>query len=64
MIYFKKDRPDRAALIRTFMFLGFGVMAPNSPLVPLVGDVMFLTYHIERDEDEEDDGDFSDRGDF
>lgn len=29
-----KSRPDRATLLRTFMFMGFQVLAPNSPLTP------------------------------
>jgi len=33
IVCFKKDRVDRATLIRTFMFLGFYVAPPNSELV-------------------------------
>lgn len=29
-----KSRPDRAIMIRTFMFMGFQLLAPNSPLMP------------------------------
>lgn len=34
VVVFGADRPDRAVLVRTFMFLGFAVLAPSSPLVP------------------------------
>lgn len=30
----RKDRPDRAALVRTFLFLGFQPLSPTSPLAP------------------------------
>lgn len=46
---FSGDRPDRAMLIRTFMFLGFTLLSPNSPLVPptvAAGNVCML-YNIE-----------------
>ncbi|KAH3860490.1 ornithine decarboxylase antizyme 1-like [Dreissena polymorpha] len=51
ILVFKKNRNDRASLIRTFMFLGFEVVCPGSPFVPLVEDLMFLAYTIEDDED-------------
>ncbi|KAJ8980152.1 hypothetical protein NQ317_014647 [Molorchus minor] len=41
--------PDRAVLVRTFMFLGFAVLSPTSPLVPpqlAQGNVCML-YNIE-----------------
>lgn len=49
IVVFSADRPDRANLVRTFMFLGFAVLSPTSPLVPpqlATGNVCML-YHIE-----------------
>lgn len=54
IVCFKKARSDRASLIRTFMFLGFAVVAPGSPLVPASMDRMFMAYTIEDDDDESD----------
>ncbi|XP_057328044.1 LOW QUALITY PROTEIN: ornithine decarboxylase antizyme 1 [Microplitis mediator] len=34
VICLRKDRTDRAMLVRTFMFLGFTVLPPNHSLVP------------------------------
>ena len=45
--------------MRTFMFLGFGVVSPTSGLVPARGDLLFMAYNIE-DDDEEEDEDESD----
>jgi len=47
IICFKKDRSDRASLVRMFMFLGFAAVAPGNPLVPRSPDVMFMSYEIE-----------------
>lgn len=43
------SRADRAVLVRTFMFLGFAVLSPTSPLLPsqlAAGNVCML-YNIE-----------------
>jgi len=47
IVCFKKDRTDRASLVRTFMFLGFVPVAPGHPMVPTAGDLMFMAYSIE-----------------
>lgn len=47
ILVFKKDRVDRASLIRTFMFLGFQVVTPGDPIVPTAPDLMFLVYTID-----------------
>ena len=47
-----------ACLMRTFMFLGFGVVSPTSGLVPARDDLLFMAYNI--DDDDPDDGDASD----
>lgn len=47
ILVFKKNRNDRASLIRTFMFLGFQVVVPGDPIVPVAEDLMFLAYTIE-----------------
>ncbi|CAH1788757.1 unnamed protein product [Owenia fusiformis] len=47
IVCFKKERSDRACLIRTFMFLGFAAVSPGNPLVPNVGDLLFMAYDIE-----------------
>lgn len=44
-----KSRPDRATLLRTFMFMGFQLLAPTSPLVPQHAnnpDYIFLHYNM------------------
>lgn len=55
IVCFKTSRTDRATLIRTFMFLGFGVVAPGHPLVPASTERMFMAYTIDDDEDDDDD---------
>lgn len=48
IVYFKKDRVDRAILIRTFMFLGFYIVPPDNELVPSgASDFMFMGYRIQ-----------------
>ena len=40
-----------ACLVRTFMFLGFAVVAPGNPLVPNSGDLLFMAYTIDSESD-------------
>ncbi|XP_018327008.2 ornithine decarboxylase antizyme 1 [Agrilus planipennis] len=49
VVVFGKDRVDRATLIRTFMFLGFSILSPTSPLVPpsLAANNVCMLYNIE-----------------
>jgi len=49
ILCFKKNRQDRASLIRTFMFMGFAVAGPGDPLVPNVADLMYMVYVIDSD---------------
>jgi len=60
VVCFKKNRTDRAALVRTFMFLGFAMAAPGNPLVPTCGDLLFMAYTIDEDDGDESDDDESD----
>uniref|UniRef100_A0A8C3DTF6 Ornithine decarboxylase antizyme 1 n=4 Tax=Passeriformes TaxID=9126 RepID=A0A8C3DTF6_CORMO len=53
-ICFHKNRDDRAALLRTFSFLGFEIVRPGHPLVPKRPDACFMAYTFERDSAEED----------
>jgi len=47
IVYFLKDRVDRAILIRTFMFLGFYVVPPGNELaMPYDKDNIFMVYKI------------------
>lgn len=49
IVVFAADRPDRGMLVRTFMFLGFAVLSPTSPMVPpqqAAGNICML-YNIE-----------------
>jgi len=47
IVYFLKDRVDRAILIRTFMFLGFYVVPPGNELaMPYDNDHVFMVYKI------------------
>lgn len=48
----RKDRPDRANLVKTFLFLGFSPLNPKSPMAPphqqgQNDDHLFLIYSIE-----------------
>jgi len=56
IVCFRKDRNDRACLIRTFMFLGFGVLEPGNPLVPCSGDLLYMSYNIDQCDSDDDDG--------
>ncbi|KAJ8955800.1 hypothetical protein NQ318_005341 [Aromia moschata] len=49
VVVFSSDRPDRAVLMRTFMFFGFAVLSPTSPLVPpsLASGNVCMLYNIE-----------------
>nr|DBA28451.1 TPA: hypothetical protein GDO54_008810 [Pyxicephalus adspersus] len=53
-ICFHKNRDDRAALLRTFSFLGFEIVRPGHPLVPKRPDACFMAYKFERDSSDED----------
>ncbi|XP_012878323.1 PREDICTED: LOW QUALITY PROTEIN: ornithine decarboxylase antizyme 1 [Dipodomys ordii] len=48
-ICFHKNREDRAALFRTFSFLGFEIVRPGHPLVPKRPDACFMAYTLERE---------------
>ena len=53
IIYFDKTRTDRASLVKTFMFLGFHVLSPTSPLFPMIeehSDQLSMIYTIDTDE--------------
>ncbi|XP_065353474.1 ornithine decarboxylase antizyme 1, partial [Cloeon dipterum] len=44
----KKDRSDRALLLRTFMFLGFQVLPPDHEMVPAnIESNLYMIYSIE-----------------
>lgn len=50
IVYFRKDRPDRASLVRVFMFLGFTVLAPGHSLIPAASaDMMYLACEVDDD---------------
>lgn len=60
IVCFKKARSDRETLIRTFMFLGFVLVAPGTHQLAVSGDLMYLAYSIDSDElssDEESESD-------
>jgi len=42
-----KDRPDRACLMRTFMFMGFETVPPGHKSCPVNADYVFMVYTIE-----------------
>jgi hypothetical protein len=47
IVYFRKDRVDRAILIRTFMFLGFQVVPPGNELAMSYDkDHVYMGYKI------------------
>jgi len=52
IVYFDKTRSDRAALVKTFMFLGFHVLSPDNNLIPLNDkqhDQLYMVYIIDSD---------------
>lgn len=46
-VCFKRNRPDRTALMRVFMFLGFSVVSPDNKQVPQNDDIMSMVYNID-----------------
>jgi ornithine decarboxylase antizyme 1 len=50
IVCFNKKRDDRECLIRTFMFLGFVLVAPGTHQLAVSGDLMYLAYSIDPDE--------------
>jgi ornithine decarboxylase antizyme 1 len=46
-VCFKRNRQDRTALMRVFMFLGFNMVAPDNKHVPQNDDIMSMVYIIE-----------------
>jgi len=60
IVCFKKNRDDRASLIRTFMFLGFVLVAPGTHQLAVSGDLMYLAYTIDGSEASSSDDDSSD----
>lgn len=51
IVCFKKNRGDRASLVRTFMFLGFVPVAPGMHRLAVNSDLMYLAYNIQSDSD-------------
>ncbi|XP_032808949.2 LOW QUALITY PROTEIN: ornithine decarboxylase antizyme 2-like [Petromyzon marinus] len=49
IVCFRKERSDRACLLRVFRYLGFELLAPGHPLVPQRPDVVFMAYPFDRD---------------
>lgn len=52
IVYFDKTRPDRAALVKTFMFLGFHVLSPDNTLMASNDkqqDQLYMVYIIDSD---------------
>jgi len=46
-VCFKRNRPDRTALMRVFMFFGFTVVPPDYKQVPQNDDIMSMVYNIQ-----------------
>jgi len=46
-VCFKRNRPDRTALMRVFMFFGFSVVPPDDKQVPQNDDIMSMVYNID-----------------
>ena len=52
IVYFNKTRPDRAGLVKTFMFLGFHVLSPDNTLMASNEkreDQLYMVYIIDND---------------
>jgi hypothetical protein len=46
-VCFKRNRADKQALMRVFMFFGFSVVPPNDKNVPHNDEIMSMVYTIE-----------------
>ena len=52
IVCFDKTRPDRAPLVKTFMFLGFHVLSPDNKLIEFNDkqqDQLYMVYIIDND---------------
>jgi len=52
IVYFDKTRSDRAALVKTFMFLGFHILSPENTLMASNDkqqDQLYMVYIIDSD---------------
>jgi ornithine decarboxylase antizyme 1 len=52
IVYFNKTRSDRAALVKTFMFLGFHILSPDNTLMTSDDkqqDQLYMVYIIDND---------------
>jgi ornithine decarboxylase antizyme 1 len=52
IVYFNKTRSDRAALVKTFMFLGFHILSPGNTLITSNDkqqDQLYMVYIIDSD---------------
>ncbi|XP_067105644.1 LOW QUALITY PROTEIN: ornithine decarboxylase antizyme 2-like [Osmerus mordax] len=45
-LWFSKSREDRSVLTRTFHYMGFEVVKPGHPLLPVRADLLFLVYSM------------------
>lgn len=45
-LWYSKSREDRLLLTKTFHYMGFEVVKPGHPLVPLRADLLFLVYSM------------------
>jgi hypothetical protein len=60
IVCFRKNRNDRAILVKTFMFLGFVPLAPGSHRLAVSSDLLYMAYEVHPEDDsseEESDGD-------
>lgn len=64
IVCFRKDRPDRSALLKVFMFFGFILLPPHHHLIPAAsGDIMYLAYARQVDDDDDDENNYNDNDD-
>jgi ornithine decarboxylase antizyme 1 len=52
IVFFDKTRPDRAPLVKTFMFLGFHILSPDNTLMTINDkhhDQLYMVYIIDGD---------------
>jgi hypothetical protein len=53
IVCFRKMREDRELLIKTFMFLGFVLVAPGTHQLAVSGDLLYLAYSIDPPSDDD-----------
>ncbi|KAF3688523.1 Ornithine decarboxylase antizyme 2 [Channa argus] len=52
-LWFHKSREDRLSIIKTFHYMGFEMVKPGHPMVPVRPDLAFMVYSLENSSSDE-----------